>query len=189
MEDITPFAVLKNSYHGRRQKGICSYQCFRRIKEEIRRIDFMYNSANDTHEHINKVLEFIGKLIYALEVRQDGHDMSKLLTPEKTVFDEFTPKLKDCTFGSEEYKDYLAAMKPALDHHYAANRHHPEHFPNGVQSMNLVDLCEMIADWKAASMRHADGDITRSIETNQKRFGYSDELKQILANTVRDYFE
>ena len=50
--------------------------------------------------------------------------------------------------------------------------------------MNLVDLIEMICDWKAASERHADGDIYKSIEINQKRFGYSDELKQILKNTI-----
>jgi hypothetical protein len=34
------------------------------------------------------------------------------------------------------------------------------------------------------TMRHNDGDIWRSIEINQKRFGYSDELKAILQNTV-----
>ena len=31
------------------------------------------------------------------------------------------------TYGSDEYKACLTEMKPALDHHYAANRHHPEH--------------------------------------------------------------
>jgi hypothetical protein len=46
----------------------------------------------------------------------------------------------------------------------------------------------MIVDWKAASERHADGDILRSIEINQSRFGYSDELKQILVNTVHELF-
>jgi hypothetical protein len=55
--------------------------------------------------------------------------------------------------------------------------------------MTLVDLCEMIADWKAASMRHNNGDILKSIEINQPRFNYSDELKQILINTVEEYFE
>ena len=80
-------------------------------------------------------------------------------------------------------------MKIALDHHYAENRHHPEHFENGIQEMNIVDICEMIADWKAASLRHADGDIMKSIEINQKRFGYSDELKSILINTVKQCFD
>ena len=50
--------------------------------------------------------------------------------------------------------------------------------------MNLVDLLEMACDWMAAAERHADGDVLKSIEINQKRFGYSDELKRILLNTV-----
>jgi hypothetical protein len=55
--------------------------------------------------------------------------------------------------------------------------------------MTLIDLCEMIADWKAATLRHANGDIAKSLEINQKRFKYTDELKQILLNTVKEYFE
>lgn len=50
--------------------------------------------------------------------------------------------------------------------------------------MNLIDLLEMICDWKASSERHADGNIFNSIEVNQKRFGYSDDLKKILKNTA-----
>ena len=55
--------------------------------------------------------------------------------------------------------------------------------------MNLVDLIEMLCDWKAATMRHNDGDIMKSIEINQERFGYGDEIKQIMINTVKYYFE
>lgn len=136
-----------------------------------------------------KVGELLTKLQVKLEDRKRLHDHSKLKEPEKDIFDEFTPKLKDCTYGSDEYKGYLESMKIALDHHYAENRHHPEHFENGIQDMNIVDICEMIADWKAASLRHADGDIMKSIEINQKRFGYSDELKSILINTVKQCFD
>ena len=55
---------------------------------------------------------------------------------------------------------------------------------NEVSQMNLIDIVEMLCDWKAATLRHADGDIRKSIEINQKRFGYSDELKQLLINTI-----
>lgn len=149
----------------------------------------MYDSRKDTREHITKVGELLTKLQVKLEDRKRLHDDSKLKDPEKAIFDEFTPKLKSCTYGSDEYKGYLESMKIALDHHYAENRHHPEHFENGIQDMNIVDICEMIADWKAASLRHADGDIMKSIEINQKRFGYSDELKSILINTVKQCFD
>jgi hypothetical protein len=112
------------------------------------------------------------------------HDQDKIHNSiEKALFDAFTPKLKDCTYGSDEYKSFLESLKPALTH-YENNRHHPEHFTNGINGMNLIDVLEMICDWKASSERHADGDILKSIEINQKRFGYSDDLKNILINTA-----
>ena len=76
-------------------------------------------------------------------------------------------------------------MKPALNHHYATYRHHPEHFQNGINDMNLIDIVEMIADWKAASERQKDGNLLVSIEKNAKRFHLDDQLKQILINTAK----
>jgi hypothetical protein len=138
-----------------------------------------------TYEHILLVQSKLALVIGDLMGRQLLHDQSKLVSPEVEAFDEFTPKLATSTYGSEEYRSFLTAMKPALDHHYAANAgHHPEGNPLGIRGMSLLDLIEMLADWKAATMRHNDGCIRRSIEINQKRFGYSDELKQILINTL-----
>ena len=79
-------------------------------------------------------------------------------------------------------------MKPALDHHYKVNPHHPEYYSNGIKGMNLLDLIEMFFDWMATTKRHADGDIRKSIEINKKRFGYDDLLAQIFNNTV-DYID
>jgi hypothetical protein len=137
-----------------------------------------------TYEHIQTVQRLMGGLIADLMKRQERHDHSKLVSPEVEAFDEYTPKLAGSIYGSDEYRGFLAGMKPALDHHYAANSHHPEHYPGGIRGMSLLDLVEMLADWKAATLRHADGDIRKSIEINQKRFGYSEELKQILLNTL-----
>lgn len=41
-----------------------------------------------------------------------------------------------------------------------------------------------MCDWKAASMRHEDGDIRKSIEKNTKRFNLSPQLVNILKNTA-----
>lgn len=82
-------------------------------------------------------------------------------------------------------------MAKGLEHHYVNNRHHPEYFKSdipeasGIKNMNLVDLVEMFCDWKAATLRHKDGDIIKSIEQNQVRFGYSDDLKAIFLNTAK----
>ncbi|MBQ7845480.1 MAG: hypothetical protein IJ392_04940 [Clostridia bacterium] len=88
-------------------------------------------------------------------------------------------------YGSDEYKESLKALKPALDHHYANSRHHPEHFARGILDMNLVDIVEMVCDWKAASERQKDGNLLKSIEQNAQRFGYDDQVKQILINTAK----
>ena len=80
-------------------------------------------------------------------------------------------------------------MKPALDHHYAVNSHHPEHYPNGIDDMDLVDLVELTCDWIASSKRHEDGNIYKSISLNKDRFGMSDQLCRILENTVNHYFK
>lgn len=141
----------------------------------------------ETLLHIQKV-NFINMIVTELLKRGQNHDQSKLDHPEVECFAEWTPKLASCKFGddgeiTDEYKEMLANLKPTLDHHYAKNRHHPEHYPNGVKDMNLVDLLEMICDWKAASLRQNDGNILKSVEAVTKRFGISKELAQIIMNT------
>lgn len=143
-----------------------------------------YDSKKDTEAHIQNVKVLLLWFVNELHLRGIYHDLSKLETPEKEIFDEMTPKLAGSTYGSEEYKGMLADMKPALDHHYKENRHHPEHFSNDIGKMNLVDIVEMFFDWKAATLRHDNGDINKSIEINAKRFGVCDQLKNILHNTV-----
>ena len=147
-----------------------------------------YDSTKDTLDHKEKVKKFINLCIDDLVMRAENHDNSKLENPEKKYFDEYSQKLKDCTYGSDDYKKCLDGLKPALDHHYKVNSHHPEHYKNGVNGMTLVDLLELICDWKASSMRHEDGDINRSIEVNKDRFKLSDQLVDILKNTVKEYF-
>jgi hypothetical protein len=121
-----------------------------------------------------------------LTVRAQNHDNSKLEKPEKELFDEYTPKLKNCTYGSDEYKGYLKGLGEALKHHYKFNSHHPEHYENGINGFDVFDLIEMIFDWKAATERHNDGDIRKSIDINKKRFEMSDQLCEIIENTVNN---
>ena len=42
------------------------------------------------------------------------HDQSKLKSPEKGIFDEYSPKLKETTYGSPEYKKYLKELQGSL---------------------------------------------------------------------------
>lgn len=138
----------------------------------------------ETTKHIERVQDLITQCIRHLVSRSSLHDQSKLEEPELTGFATASAKLKDIEYMSPEYKEVMTELKPTVDHHYAHNRHHPEYHPNGIRDMNLVDLIEMLCDWKAAGERHKNGDILKSIELNQKRFGYSDEIKQLLINSV-----
>lgn len=137
-----------------------------------------------TMRHIARVQELMMMFMKVMMDRSVNHDQSKLEKPEVELFTEFTPKLAGCTYGSEEYEGFRKAMQPALDHHYANNRHHPEHFKNGIDDMNLIDLVEMFCDWKAASERHNDGNIRKSIEINSTRFNMNPQLVKIFENTV-----
>lgn len=143
-----------------------------------------YDSAPDTLLHIKRVNEFLCSVAQEFLERAKKHDLSKLESPEKELFDKYTPLLKNTTYGSEEYKNFLKELKPALDHHYENNTHHPEYYAFGIEGMNLFDILEMLVDWKAATERHADGDIFKSIQLNKDRFKISDQLTQILLNTV-----
>lgn len=145
-----------------------------------------YNSEHDTKMHIKTVEKYLCEFVGLILERATLHDKSKLLPPEKEVFDEVTPLLKELTYGSKEYNESLENMKSALKHHYSENRHHPEHFENGIEGMNLVDLIEMICDWKAASERHNDGNVYKSLDINRSRFAIDDQLFLILENTVND---
>jgi hypothetical protein len=180
----------------------------------------------ETLKHRDNVKGFLDIFIRELTSRGLSHDASKLTDAEIEGFIEYTPKLKSCEFGSDEYKKFLDGLKPSLQHHYRENSHHPEHFPDSqehfccscghilskedldifedydctcvhcnevgveidrrytLRGMNLIDILEMLCDWKAASMRHKTGDIRKSIEINKKRFGISEDIEQILLNTV-----
>lgn len=137
-----------------------------------------------TMRHIERVRNLLNRMIAELLRRGEAHDQSKLQPPEVEVFTEFTPKLATSTFGSPEYEGFKKAMAPALAHHYANNSHHPEHYKNGIDDMNLLDVLEMLVDWKAASERHNDGNIRKSIEKNADLFRISPQLARIMENTV-----
>ncbi len=139
----------------------------------------------DTLRHIERVRNLINLVVIELLKRGELHDQSKLVEPEVIGFTEYTKNLHGSTYGSPEYQQLLKdGLKDTLDHHYANNRHHPEHYKNGIEDMNLIDIIELLLDWKAASERHNNGNIRKSIEINAKRFNMSPQLVTIFENTA-----
>ena len=146
-------------------------------------MDKIETATQATLKHQTEVRRQIRKLTTLMIDRGETHDNSKLESPE---IEEFAnqPPIQSLEYRSEAYKDSLSTMPVALKHHYAVNRHHPEHYPEGLAGMNLVDIIEMIADWKASSMRQHDGNLIASIKKNQAHYKYSDDFASILYNTA-----
>lgn len=144
------------------------------------------DSKPDILDHIGKVQARIHECTNNLIVRAERHDKSKLMEPEKSSYDKLTVAFKDVVYGSDEYRAALEEAKPVIAHHYAKNSHHPEHWPTGISGMSLLDLVEMLSDWKASSERTKQGSILQSLAHNQKRFEISDQLAAILENTVKE---
>lgn len=143
-------------------------------------------SKLDTINHIEKVRKYIKLFTDALTQRGIDHDRSKLDSPEVEEFARVNDKLSGLTYGSDEYNASLEELKvTALPSHYAKNRHHPEHFPKGINEMNLIDIIEMFADWKASSERQNNGNLLTSITRNAERYFIDDQLKQIFLNTAK----
>lgn len=144
-----------------------------------------YDSTADTLKHIKMVNQFLIDFSIDLLKRAQVHDNSKLESPEKELFDEMTPILNKIEYGSPEYKESLDRLKPALDHHYLMNSHHPQHYNNGIDDMTLHDIVEMYCDWRAAVLRTQNGDMNKSIDINTERFNMSPQLSQIFKNTLK----
>jgi hypothetical protein len=168
-----------------RRKAKRGCQIPRKYGVNMRKLTEAEKAVNhETWTHIHNVQTLMMEVVAELQERALLHDRSKLVDPEVQIFTEFTAKLKHMTYGSDEYKQCLKEMGPALEHHYADNPHHPEHHENRIEGMTLIDLMEMLCDWKAATMRHEDGDILESLEINAKRFSIDPQLARILLNTV-----
>lgn len=138
-------------------------------------------------KHVKLVRKNGRVLIKEFLARLKEHDLSKLESPEREVYGEHFEKLGQVEYGSPEYVELLKAVKPATDNHYAKNRHHPEHWPHGIDDMDLVDILEMIADWTASVKKNKNGNIHKSIALNTERYKISPQMVQILTNTVERY--
>ena len=145
--------------------------------------DESFDSTAYSLAHIQKVRDNIGVFVTEMLDRARRHDASKFGPEEKPGFDEAIPMLGGLSYGSPDYLAVVARMRPTLDHHYAHNSHHPEHYGNeGVAGMDLFDLVEMLCDWMAAATRNpADG---VRLDYNARVFSITPQLASILANTL-----
>lgn len=143
-------------------------------------------TRQDTLDHIAKVQTRMAEAIAELKARSNRHDLSKLQEPELSGYAALQLRLADAVYGTEDYQARLAECRPTIEHHYAANDHHPEHHAAGIAGMSLLSLIEMLCDWKAAGERTKDGSIRQSLDVNRRRFATDLTLYAILENTARE---
>lgn len=147
-----------------------------------------YDSRAVTLAHIQKVRDQIGLFVTVMLQRGSVHDASKLTAAEKPALDAVIPLLRGVSYGSAEYEALLESIRPALQHHYAQNPHHPEHYgERGIGGMDLFDLAEMVCDWIASAGRNRGDGVKLSY--NVALFGIEPQLAGILANTLARWGE
>lgn len=94
------------------------------------------------------------------------------------------PLLAGVAYGSPEYEALVQRMGAALEHHYRANSHHPEHHGAArVAGMDLFDVVEMVCDWIASAARNPGDGV--KLDYNVKLFGIEPQLASIIANTLQ----
>lgn len=126
-------------------------------------------------------------LVHELEKRAENHDNSKLQQPEAGYLIAMDKEGRK-KYGSKEYFEKMKRWEKFFKHHYENNRHHPDHFQNGVDGMNLIDLCEYVVDIISYYDNMHVEDAIQTINEQKDRFKLDEQLTQILKNTLLEYF-
>lgn len=140
--------------------------------------------VEDTLRHKRKVAENLLTVSNALMARAFVHDDSKLSDEEMA---EYTRAEHERRAGHE-----VQSLGDAWTHHYENNRHHPEFHENGINDMSIIDIIEMVCDWKAAGERgaerngeyHTAGDLLDWAHTARERFGISDAQFALIRSII-----
>lgn len=152
-------------------------------------VNFMNNESDflcDTLLHISEVKENLEQIATQLRQRGESHDRTKLQSLEFDAFVSTREQFKKANYGTPEYQACVDAVKPAVDHHYKNNRHHTAFYANGINDMTLIDIIEMIADWKAASRRSPDKKFVDTLDFAKNKYQIGDQLFGVIVNTFKE---
>lgn len=141
----------------------------------------------DLVEHKRLVAQYLQVIADDLFRRAAVHDNSKFSPEEYEAYEEAFPGLQKYAYGTEEFKAELAKIQPTITLHYRVNDHHPEHFPDGISGMNLIQIIEMACDWLAASHR-SQTSFAKGLDINKQRFGIDDQLFGSIKATIEHYY-
>ena len=147
-------------------------------------LDLTLNVMN----HRAILMKYAHNFIVRLLNRVNTHDDSKLREPELSLFSSNAREFYEGkTYYDESYIELKKSVEIAIQNHYAHNRHHPEHFEDGINDMNILDILEMLLDWIASNDKY-DNNIENVVEMlaiQKERFHISDQLHGILILTAK----
>ena len=138
------------------------------------------------YHHKFIVMKFLNEAIRHLIKRAEEHDNSKFSEAELPHLAEVASEIGKHPYGTPEHEEVRKRYAYLYNEHYKQNRHHPEHFANGIDDMTLVDLIELLVDWKAASVKNPNGSIENSIRVGTEKYNISPQLVKILENTAKE---
>lgn len=140
------------------------------------------------YHHKFVVLQFLNAMIQDLIKRGETHDNTKFTEDEFSDVVAAIDELKQFPYGSPEYDEVRKKWWHGFEKHYKKNRHHPEHFADGIEEMTLTDLMEMLCDWKAATLRSTHPtNIGNAIRIGTEKYNIPPVLVKILENTAKEY--
>jgi hypothetical protein len=87
-------------------------------------------------------------------------------------------------FGSREYYKLVDSVMSAKIAHASKNAHHPEYY-GGIYKMSVIDLAEMICDWKSATKR-SNGNMINSLKINKKKYNINKDLENSLLRDMKE---
>lgn len=128
-----------------------------------------WKTINIIEQHCNLVRECIETFTNFLHRRGAIHDNSKYYEDEFEGFTYFNTIDPNLVYNSPGYKEAMEKIRPytkkAIKLHYSRNSHHPEYHDN-IEDMSLLDLIEMVCDWKSASYTY-NSSIKDPIDKNK----------------------
>ena len=148
-------------------------------------MDTTFEVLTDTIMHVREVQDNLKDITNDIDKRGIVHDMSKFQEPEFSVFCETRPEFVNVNYGTPEYKAVCEKAKVAVDHHYENNRHHVAFHKDGIKDMNLLDVLEMLADWKAANKRSSDLSFEDSLPKCFENYKIDETLQNLIINTLK----
>ena len=113
------------------------------------------------------------------------HDNSALGSPEIEVYHRFFLEYQKYKIGDPRKDEVFTQMAEAIGHHFQYNDHHPEHFENGINDMDLIRLMQFTADIMSWSEQEQI-DIFEILPMIRDKCGMTDQVYNLICNTITE---